>query len=356
MKFFVSIFIVLALIIGCNSKKDHQLGKKLSDPQPCTFTNPIGKGQDPWAIKKDGYYYFIESKKGGIYVAKNKRLINIKENEKRVWTPPSEGWNQANIWAPELHYVQGKWYIYYAAAPVAGSPFIHQRSGVLQSVTQNPQGDYVDKGMLYTGDDIQDHANSQWAIDLTVTTIRHQLYAIWSGWEKNRDTDKTPQNLYIAKMKNPWTISSNRAEISSPSASWEQGPELDLQEGPEVLKHGKNVFIIYSTQDSWLKTYKLGQLKLAGPKANPMDPSSWIKSGPVFKGTDEVFGVGHASFTMSPDGTENWIVYHSKVDSTPGWNRVINLKKFSWNPDGSPDFGTPPSPGKKLALPSGGCE
>lgn len=296
---------------------------------------------------------FIESKKGGIYISKNKKLTDIKRNEKRVWTPPNKGWNQANIWAPELHYIQGKWYIYYAAASKAGSPFIHQRSGVLQSTTQNAQGKYVDKDMLYTGDDIQNHSNNKWAIDLTVTKIRHQLYAIWSGWSKNRDTDKTPQNLYIAEMENPWTMSSNRVRISAPTAPWEKGPELDLQEGPEVLKHNDKVFIIYSTQDSWLVTYKLGQLKLAGPKANPMDPSSWIKSGPVFKGTDKVFGVGHVSFTTSPDGTEHWIVYHTKVDSTPGWNRSIDLKKFSWYLDGSPDFGIPPPSDKPIAVPSG---
>jgi GH43 family beta-xylosidase len=215
-------FVALFLMVGCHTKKNHSPGKK-QDPQPCTFTNPVGEGQDPWVIKKDGYYYFIESKKGGIYVSTNTKLINIKKHEKRVWTPPPKGWNHANIWAPELHYIDGKWYIYYAAAPVAGSPFIHQRSGVLQSVTQNPRGKYVDKGMLYTGDDIQNHSNNKWAIDLTVTKIHHQWYAIWSGWSKNRNTDKTPQNLYIAKMKNPWTISSNRVEISSPTASWEQG-------------------------------------------------------------------------------------------------------------------------------------
>ncbi|HYW36391.1 MAG TPA: glycoside hydrolase family 43 protein [Balneolaceae bacterium] len=316
----------------------------------------MGKGQDPWVIKHHDYYYFIESRNGGIYISRNKKLTNIKKHEKKIWTPPSHGWNQANIWAPELHFVHGKWYIYYAAAPKAGSPFIHQRSGVLQSASKNPFGKWKNKGQLYTGNDIQDRTNNIWAIDLTVANIHHQLYAIWSGWRKNRDTDHTQQNLYIAKMKNPWTISSNRVKISSPTASWEQGPQLNLEEGPEVLKHKNKVFIIYSTQDSWLKTYKLGQLKLAGPKANPMDPSNWVKSGPVFKGTKKVYGVGHASFTTSPDGAQHWIVYHTKADSTPGWDRRIEMKKFSWNKNGAPDFGTPPAPGETLKVPSGQCK
>ncbi|HKI46090.1 MAG TPA: glycoside hydrolase family 43 protein [Balneolales bacterium] len=349
--------ITIIFLTGCAAHINKQnVAAKSAAGDGCTFANPVGKGQDPWVTKKDGYYYyFIESRDGGIYVSKNKKLTDIKEKEKLVWTPPKSGWNHANIWAPELHYINGKWYIYYAAAKEAGSPFIYQRSGVLQAATRDPQGKYIDKGELYTGDDIINRTNDKWAIDLTVSKINNQLYAIWSGWTENESTDKTSQNLYIARMKNPWTISSNRVEISSPTAGWEKGPELDLQEGPEVLKHNEDVFIIYSTQDSWLVTYKLGQLKLMSPTADPMNPANWIKTGPVFRGTSNVFGVGHASFTTSPDGTQNWIVYHSKVDSTPGWNRVIDMKPFGWKRDGSPDFGEPVPPGKQIPVPSGQC-
>lgn len=343
-KFNKFLIILPLFLVGCSYKK-----------QSCFFTNPIGKGQDPWVIKHNGYYYFIESRNNKIYISKNKDLTEIKKNERLVWTPPAKGWNHANIWAPELHYINNKWYIYYAAAKVAGSPFIYQRSGVLEAATKDPRGKYIDKGMLYTGNDIKDPSTAIWAIDLTVTTIQNQLYAIWSGWKKNEDTDKTPQNLYIAKMLNPYTISSNRIMISSPTEIWEQGPELNLQEGPEVIKHAGNVFIIYSTGDSWLINYKLGQLKLKKATANPMNPDNWIKSGPVFKGTSKVYGVGHASFTTSPDGTQNWIVYHSKVDTTPGWKREIDIQKFTWNSDGSPDLGIPVSPGTKLSVPSGQC-
>lgn len=342
------------VILGCRSAARGVY--KYPDAKPCMFTNPVGKGQDPWVIKKDGWYYFIESKNGGIYISKNKKLTKILKDEKLVWSPSAgAGWNKANIWAPELHFINGRWYIYYAAASIPGAPFIHQRSGVLESASGNPLGKYIDKGMLYTGDDIRDGTGNKWAIDLTVSSIRGQLYAIWSGWANNEKTDKTPQNLYIAAMSNPWTISSNRVEISSPSARWEKGPQLNLEEGPEVLRHHHDIFIIYSTGDSWLRTYKLGQLRLRTPNADPMNPGSWIKSGPVFEGTGRVYGVGHASFTISPDGTQEWIVYHSKVDTTPGWNRVIDMKPFGWKEDGSPDFGIPPPPGKQIPVPSGQC-
>jgi GH43 family beta-xylosidase len=154
-------------------------------------------------------------------------------------------------------------------------------------------------------------------------------------------------------MTNPWTISSNRVKISSPVESWETGTELNLNEGPELIKNQNKAFIIYSCRESWLKDYRLGQLTLSDTLQNPMLVTNWTKKGPVFTGTDRVYGVGHASFTTSPDGTEHWIAYHAKKDITPGWNRDVRLQKFTWQADGSPDFGIPIPPNTPIALPSG---
>jgi GH43 family beta-xylosidase len=128
---------------------------------------------------------------------------------------------------------------------------------------------------------------------------------------------------------------------------------LDINEGAEVLKTDTSVFIIYSCRESWLKEYRLGQLKLKSYDADPLKPGNWIKSGPVFQGTDEVHGTGHASFVKSPDGTENWIIYHSKKSTEPGWNRDVRMQQFHWNKDGSPDFGKPVPAGVPLTRPSG---
>lgn len=321
-------------------------------PVPCTFTNPIGSGQDPWVIRSDSSYYLVESRDGGIHLYRSRTLAGLKSGTAtRIWSAPAAGWNRSNIWAPELHLIDGHWYVYYAAGE-SGPPFIHQRSGVLESAGSDPAGPYTDRGMLRTGD--TPASEPIWAIDLTVQEIGGRLYAVWSGWESNRDTDKTPQQLYIAPMSNPWTISGDRVLISSPTASWEVGTELSLNEGPEFLLHEKQMFIVYSTRESWLREYRLGQLRLV-EGADPLLPQSWVKSGPVFQGTDSVYGVGHASFITSPDGTENWIVYHSKRAVAPGWDRVIRAQEFGWKPDGSPDFGTPVPSSQAIQAPSGEC-
>lgn len=354
MKFFNLLVLSVILFLFANCASNSKSNEIENEPEPCLFSNPIDEGQDPWVIRKDDTYYYIESKGGGLYVSKSKNLTELKSNQKLVWTQPDTGWNQQNLWAPELFFFNDKWYIYYAAGK-AGPPFIHQRSGVLESVTDNPQGEYIDKGMLYTGDNIESGENNKWSIDLTILEKDDQLYGIWSGWEENEDTDKTPQHLYIAEMENPWTISSNRVKISSPEENWETGTELAINEGPQILKNDGQVFVIYSASESWLPAYNLGQLRLKNA-SDPMNPQSWVKKGPVFKGTDDVYGVGHASFTTSPDGSENWIVYHTKVSPEPGWERVIHLQPFTWNENSSPDFGTPVSAGQAIDKPSGECE
>ena len=312
-------------------------------------------GADPWVTRKQGFYYFCESRNGGIYISKSRKLTEPK-NWTRVWQQPDEGWNSDHLWAPELHYLQGKWYIYYTAGR-DGPPFIHQRSGVLEGTGQSPQDPFVEKAQLYTGanrDDTGDYSNI-WSIDLTPLELGGRLYVVWSGWMQNRPDDATTQHLFIAEMANPWTISTDRVRISSPVQPWERGEEVDfgINEGPQVLKHEQRVFIIYSTRESWLPHYRLGQLELTGD--NPLDPASWRKTGPVFTGTESVHGVGHASFTTSPDGSEHWIVYHSKKATDPGWDRSIRMQPFSWNPDGSPDFGEPVNTGVPLEVPSGLC-
>jgi GH43 family beta-xylosidase len=344
----------LLLLGGCSGSDG---GGPVDPPPPaasCTFLNPVADGADPWVVKRDSVYYLVQARGNGIFVSRSTKLTEVTRSAVQVWAAPDTGWNRTNVWAPELHFIDGRWYIYYAAGR-AGPPFVHQRSGVLQSAGDDPQGAYVDRGMLDTGDEITTLAENKWAIDLNVGRINGQTYAVWSGWERDAATDRTPQHLYIARMSNPWTIGSARVRISSPTESWERGTELDLQEGPTFLQRGGQTFIVYSTRESWLRDYRLGQLRLASPDADPLSPASWTKTGPVFAGTDDVFGAGHASFTVSPDNTESWIVYHSKTGVAPGWERVIRMQKFTWNADGSPSFGTPTPRGQAVASPSGEC-
>jgi GH43 family beta-xylosidase len=165
-------------------------------------------------------------------------------------------------------------------------------------------------------------------------------------------------------MKNPWTIEIERSKISGSDFDWEKHgdlndpnlPHVNVNEGPQILTHENKLFVIYSASGCWTDFYSLGMLTTHSD-SDLLDPNSWTKSPePVFKQStaNAVFAPGHNSFFKSPDGTEDWILY--RANSEPGQGcgkfRSPRMQKFSWNPDGTPDFGIPVKEDQKLKIPS----
>jgi GH43 family beta-xylosidase len=293
------------------------------------ISNPVAEdGADPWVILFEGKYYYCYSDNEAIYVNCSSYLIEaVQMNGQLIWKPePLKNYSK-EIWAPELHNINGKWFVYFAADDGDNK---NHRMYVLESKTADPSGEYFLRGKIFDSSD-------KWAIDGTVFNYNEKYYFIWSGWEGDVNVQ---QNLYIAEMENPWTIKSARVKISKPEYDWEKIGQPYVNEGPEILRNGELIFIIYSASGSWTDNYCLGQLKLTG--TDPMNPNSWSKNEmPVFTGTDEVFSPGHASFTKSIDGKEDWIVYHTAKHKGAGWDRNVRIQKFNWKENGEPDFGKP---------------
>ncbi len=319
-----------------------------------TFKNPLlSSGADPWCIYKDGYYYYTHTTGRNITIWKTKSIASLSTAEKKiVWTPPASGPYSKEIWAPEIHYLQGKWYVYFAAD--SGNN-VHHRLWVLECASQDPlSGDWSMKGKLSTPED-------KWAIDGSVFTVNNKLYLIWSGWEG--DTNGR-QNIYIAAMKNPWTVEGKRTLVSTPHYDWERNGDLnnpndvshvDVNEGPEILQNGNKLFLIYSASGCWTDHYALGMLSTTIDK-DLLDASSWKKNPePVFRQSpdNKVYAPGHNCFFVSPNGKENWILYHanSKPGQGCGGFRSPRAQKFAWKQDGTPDFGTPVAEGQELDIP-----
>jgi GH43 family beta-xylosidase len=127
---------------------------------------------------------------------------------------------------------------------------------------------------------------------------------------------------------------------------------MAICEGPQILQRNGRVFIVYSASGSWTEDYCLGLIELTG--RDPLHRSSWEKHGCVFRKTEHVWGLGHCSFVQSPDGTEDWIVYHAKSKRKKGWtDRNVRAQKFTWTEDGLPSFGEPVAAGISLPVPSG---
>lgn len=294
-------------------------------------------GADPWVYKHtDGYYYFTKTTGVNVTIWKSADLTTLDTGSKKVITTGGH-----NIWAPELHYVNGAWYIYYA---MDDGDNANHRMYVMENTSADPtQGFWKQKGQ------ITDETN-RWAIDGTVLQVEDELYFIWSGWEEDINIR---QNLYIAHMSDPWTIDSERVEIARPVHSWETNHSPNVNEGAQVIIKNGVINLVYSASGSWTNDYCLG-LMTAEVGSDLLNPASWQKRDePIFKSANGIFGPGHHSFTTSPDGAEDWIVYHSAKFDNSGWNREVRAQKFTWNEDNTPQLGEPVDPNQTISLPAG---
>ncbi|TLS48647.1 carbohydrate-binding protein [Paenibacillus antri] len=320
-----------------------------------TYSNPLKpeRGADPWVYKHtDGYYYYMTTA-GGVSIWKSKTLSGLTSGEKtEVWTLPSAGPNSREMWAPELHYLEGKWYIYYTATdrrPNGTGDPLKRRTFVLENDSPDPtKGTWIDRGQVFDPD------NDYWAIDGTVLEHNGELYFAWSG--KPYDYAGGEQRIYIATLSDPVTMSSNRVELSRPTYDWETGG-TPINEAPQFLKRDGNIFLVFSASHCSSDEYKLGFLS-APEDADLLNPEAWTKHPtPLFQQSPEngAYGTGHNSFTTSPDGTENYMVYHANPESGQGCGqfRQTRLQKVEWNPDGTPNAGVPTADSVDLPLPSG---
>lgn len=302
--------------------------------------NPVAPdGADPWLIKHENYYYYCYSFEDGIYINKSEFIEDaVQMNGELIWKPEDGKEYSKEIWAPELHNIDGIWYVYFAADN--GSNENHKMF-VLESKDKNPLGKYKLKARLKTEPDM-------WAIDGTVLKFKNKLYFIWSGWE---GTVNVSQNLYIAEMENPWKLKNKRYLISKPEYNWEKVGDPIVNEGPQVLINNDKIFIIYSASGSWTDNYCLGKLTLVND--NPLNPDSWIKdAAPVFYGTVSVTSPGHASFVKSPDGKEDWIIYHAAKNKGAAWDRNVRMQRFYWDERGHPALGSPVPENVEIPAPS----
>lgn len=295
-----------------------------------TFTNPLYQAEDPWVVFHDGWYYVCSSgplDPKAVYVSKSKTLVERGEKVK-VW----DGEGDFNrVFAPELFFIQGKWYVYFCG-DTREHDWKHM-AVVLEANTDDPLDGFTSKGVLFTGDE---RGNAQ-ANDFTTVTWDGQLYAFWGSL-----ADPIIRNAVMAPMDSPTKITAHRKET------------IFHAEGPRALVHDGKLIMTGSEGAFASKDYRLTAM-LYDPKAGPLaEREAWKYLGTLLKTTDDVWGPARASFTTSADGRQHWTMYHSKIfPADDNGIRAANIKPFTFKPDGTPDFGTPPGPGEFLENPSG---
>ena len=145
----------------------------------------------------------------------------------------------------------------------------------------------------------------------------------------------------------------------TPEADWEtNNSDPEVTEGPQFITHDGRTFMFYSAGACWKDGYSIGALALK-EGSDPMNASNWsrLPANPLFVSNPagRVFGPGHNSFFTSPDGTEDWILYHANPATGQGCGdaRSIRMQPFDWSAAGLPELGTPVALGTNLPIPSG---
>ncbi|WP_243156486.1 glycoside hydrolase family 43 protein [Clostridium sp. C8-1-8] len=308
-----------------------------------TFTKPlIEQRADPYVYKHtDGYYYFTASVPTYDYIElrRSKTIEGLATAEtKAVWKRHESGPMSEHIWAPEIHYLDGKWFIYFAAGEKEDVWKI--RPYVLECTGDDPMSDlWVERGMMQRADN-DPFSFSDFSLDATVFEHNGKRYFIWA---EKVGGDGGISNLYIAEMESPVKLKTVQVLLTTPDYDWERF-EFWVNEGPAVLKRNGKIFVTFSCSSTGA-AYCMGLLE-ADDTADLLDPQSWKKSRkPVFA-TDpdrNIYGPGHNSFTVSEDG-DDLLIYHArpyeKIVGNPlyDYNRHTMVLKIKWDNDGRPRF------------------
>lgn len=333
---------VLALVaVSCKQTQESVASEaSQTEAEACAempYNNPIvGQRADPWVYKDtDGTYYFIATapEYDRIEIRKSDSINGLGTAEPQViWTKHETGKMGHHIWAPELHKIDGKWYVYFAAGEAENVWNI--RMFVLSTDAADPtQDEWVEEGQIATERD---------SFSLDATTFEHQgkRYLIWA--QNVREGENT--SLVMSEMENPTTLTGPEIVITDPEFDWER-IGYKVNEGPAVLKRNGKIFVTYSASATD-KNYAVGLL-WADENADLMDEASWNKSEtPVFATNAEArrFGPGHNSFTKAEDGETDVMIYHARVyekirgNSLYDFNRHTRARIVKWDEQGFPDF------------------
>ena len=268
---------------------------------------------DPYIIRTDdGSYYFTASvpEYDRIILRKADSLEGLKDAaEVEIWHKHESGPQSIHIWAPELHFLFGKWYIYYAGGDKDDIWAI--RPYVLECTGPDPLKDeWVEKGKMCCsgGDEFSFRAFS---LDATVFEVNGRWYYIWA---EKVSVGRQISNLYIAEMENGYTLKTVQVLLTTPDYDWERRG-FWVNEGPAVIKRNGKVYVTYSASDTGIN-YCMGMLT-ADEASDLLDPLSWKKDRyPVLSSSAEhkVYGPGHNSFTTDSEGRDI-LVYHARTET-----------------------------------------
>ena len=320
------------------------------------YTNPVfPNGSSPWLFSDGGYFYYTQTMNDHISIWQASTIAGIASAQEHVIYQPG---NIYHISAPQIHHLDGKWYLYFSSDDGSGSDVRHIY--VMENTSNNPlDGSFTMLGWVRTG--------MVKAIHPTVFRHKESCYLLWSGTDTTQPGSIARWGIYIARMKNRLELDTAPVLISQPQYEWEcqwidedgtsmSSPAL-VNEAPAFLysRDSTKLLIYYAASETYTSYYCEGLL-VASAEDDPLNPAAWHKQPePVFSKNEEtgVLGPGHISFFSS--GDQLYILYNGKSrfpDMHAVDNRSCRMQPVIWGNDGIPVLGVPVAEESILPAPS----
>lgn len=298
---------------------------------------------DPFVHRHtDGFYYFTGSVPSydGIEIRRAKAINELQNAETfTIWHKHETGPMSQHIWAPEIHYLDGIWYIYFAASEV--DDIWKLRPYVLECKGQNPlKDDWIELGQMQAADG-DNKSFIDFSLDGTVFENKGKRYFCWA---EKTGGQFAASNLYLAEMESPIKMKTPQFMLTTPDYDWER-VDFWVNEGPAVIKNQGKIYITFSASATGA-CYCMGLIG-ADENADLLDRNSWKKSRYPILETDYkkgIYGPGHNSFTIAEDGKTPLCIYHArdyeKIEGDPLYdpNRHARMMEVKFDDNGKPIF------------------
>ena len=303
-----------------------------------SYPNPfIPQRADPYVTKgPDGFYYFtasysafynVDAGYDRIILRKSDTVIGLATAEEHtIWKAHNEGVMSKHIWAPEIHYIGGKWYIFFAAGEK--ETIWNIRPFVLMCEGQDPINDkWIELGKMQASEG-DNHSFTEFSLDMTYFENNGKHYLIWA--EKLGDS-----SLFMAEINEnePNKLISKPILLTKPEYDWECVRHR-VNEGASVLKTDDKVYVFFSASGTGAE-YCMGML-YADKNADLMDINSWTKSPVPALQTEDLTdqaGPGHNSFVVDENGNlqvvdKDALIGDVVIPSTWGDYTVTTIQEY----------------------------
>ena len=328
----------LAFGFALPSPMSHGQEPSPSPAIPTQFTNPVSDVYlaDPQCFYYQGTYYAVGTgaSEAGDEKLPAKVVPMLKSHDLQRWEPvghvlepPSEE-KGGSFWAPEVHFDQGTFYLYYASN---GGGKDDKGFHLRVATSQKPEGPYTDIGKPLT-----DLAHNPFAIDATAFRDDDGQWYLFYATDFY-DSDATTFRgtaLVMDKLKTMTELDGHPQTVMRAHWSWQLylphrlmgGVRADWYtlEGPCVTRHDGKYYCFYSGGNYGNDTYGVDSL-VADRITGPWRETGQYRGPQIMRSVPgKVIGPGHNGLVTAPDG-QDYLVYHA-------WNQDMTRRQMWVDP------------------------